>query len=497
MATRSAAPALPLTLQRGENVPLHQQLYDGLRQAIVAGQLAKGMRLPATRLLARELGLSRMTVVRAYEQLLAEGYVEGQVGAGTFVAEDLTEVVPEHARPKPTGGSAGRRELSRRGRMLAQTAVAWTRTGPELRAFRFGVPAVDLFPFPVWRRLFNARLRRLPPELLTYADPAGYRPLREAITEHLKHARGVVCTPEQVVVVAGSQQGLDLAARVLVDPGQRVVIEDPGYIAARGALQAAGAEIVSVRVDAEGLDVAMAARRARDARLIFVSPSHQFPLGVTMSLTRRLQLLDWARRSGAWVLEDDYDSDFRYTGRPLTALQGLDTDRRVVYLGTFSKSLFPSLRLGYLVVPPDVVEAFSSARALVDRQPPLLEQLVLCDFIREGHFAHHIRRMRKVYAERQAVLIDQARAILGDQLAIAPAAAGLHLIGWLPLGLDDRTIAETAFQRGVDVTPLSAYYALARNTPDRGGLVLGYGPFTRSAIRAGLRVLAQVLRVGG
>jgi GntR family transcriptional regulator/MocR family aminotransferase len=328
------------------------------------------------------------------------------------------------------------------------------------------------------------------PELLAYHHPAGYLPLREAIASYLATARGVCCTAEQVILVAGSQQGLDLAARVLLDPGEQAWMEDPGYPGARGTLLGAGARLVPVPIDAEGLVVQMGKERAPGARLAFVTPSHQFPLGGTMSMARRLSLLAWANAAGAWIVEDDYDSEFRYTGRPLAALQGIDRANRVIYLGTLSKVLFPAMRLGYLVVPPDLVNAFIAARLYTDIHPPLLEQVTLTAFLHEGHFVRHIRQMRQLYQERQVTLVDLAREMLAGELNLQPAVAGMHLIGWLKSKQDDRQVARAAARVWVDVSPLSLY---SIEGSERPGLLLGYTAVGTQEMRAGLQRLASVL----
>jgi GntR family transcriptional regulator/MocR family aminotransferase len=325
--------------------------------------------------------------------------------------------------------------------------------------------------------------------LLDYGESAGYRPLREAIAAHVRTARAVRCDAGQVVIVSGTQQAVDLCARLLLDPGDAVWVEDPGHIGTRSALMGAGARVIPVSVDAEGLEVEDGIRRHAAARLCCVTPSHQYPLGATLSLPRRLALLDWARENDARIIEDDYDSEFRYTGRPLGSLQGQDNDGRVIYVGTFSKALFPSLRLGYLVAPPDLVDAFVTARALADGHSPLLTQAVLTDFFTEGHFARHVRRMRAVYAERQDALLRAARRELREELEVAPSATGLHLVGWLPRGVDDRAASAAAAGCGVETPPLSAY----RVRPSRrGGLLLGYGGVSPRQIRDGVRALAGI-----
>ncbi|MCA1633812.1 MAG: PLP-dependent aminotransferase family protein [Acidobacteria bacterium] len=490
----TAMPFAAAALDARSSVALYRQLYDGIRRAILAGQLKAGTRLPSTRELACELGVSRNTVMNAFEQLLAEGYVEGHTGSGTFVSRTLPDDLlnarageRRAAHPRPR-----RRALSTRGASLAATHINLSRFEGRARPFRPGTPALDAFPFELWSRLTARHWRRPRRDLLNYGDPAGHAPLRAAIAAYLGAARAVVCEPEQVIVVAGAQQALDLAARVLLDPGDAAWVEEPGYLGAKGALAAAGARLVPVPLDENGMDVEAGADVEPSARLVYVSPSHQYPTGVTMSLARRLALIEWASRAGAWILEDDYDSEYRYEGRPLAALQGLDAEGRVIYLGTFSKVLFPALRIGYMVVPADLVAAFCAARALSDRHSPTVEQAVLTDFLEEGHFARHVRRMRALYSSRQAVLVEEARRELKDLLEIETSAAGLHLMGWLPEDMDDRVAARAAEAHGVDAQPLSSF-CLGR--PRRGGLVLGYAAYDAQEIREGVKRLAAALRV--
>jgi GntR family transcriptional regulator/MocR family aminotransferase len=496
MTAIAALPGLVLDLQSGE--PLHRQIYGELRRVILDGALPAGARLPATRDLAVELGISRNTVMAAFEQLVAEGYLEGRVGAGTYVTASLPDELLHAGRSasrRERDGGAGPRPavpgaaaLSARGRALAATAVTTRRAGVASPAFRMGNPDTSQFPFDEWARIV-ARLWRTPGEgLLRYGDPAGYLPLRRAIAEHLAVARAVRCTPEQVIVVSGSQQALDLAARVLLDPGDGVLFEDPGYLGARAALTAAGARIIPVPVDADGAVIDAAGRV--HARAMYITPSHQFPLGVTMPLGRRLAVLDWAARSRAWIIEDDYDSEYRYAGRPHAALQGLDDAGRVIYVGTFSKVLFPSLRLGYLVVPPALAPAFIAAREISDRHPPAVEQAALAEFVERGHLARHIRRMRALYADRQALLLELAARQLAGLLEVEPCTTGLHLVGWLPEGVDDADAADRAAEAGVDVAPLSAY-AIA--PVRRGAFMLGYAALDARTMADGVRRLAGAL----
>jgi GntR family transcriptional regulator / MocR family aminotransferase len=465
---------LYLPLDRASRPPLQGQIYAGLRSAILDGRLLPGRRLPASRALAADLGVSRNTVKGAYLRLTGEGYVRGRTGSGTYVVSELPEALlrPDAGLPE--------RPVARR--------VAVDEPPPGRPAPASGG---DARPHP-------------PRRWLVYGDPAGYRPLREAIADHLRSARAVSCSWERVVVVSGSQQALDLCARVLLDPGDEAWVEEPGYPGAKGAFSGAGAKLVPVPVDGEGLDVAAGERLAPGARLAFVSPSHQYPTGVTMSLSRRLALLDWAERRGSWVVEDDYDGEYRYAGAPLPALQGLDegfgeagagrgpSSGRVVYVGTFSKVLYPALRLGFLVAPPDLVEAFVVAKELADRQAPTMEQAVLADFISEGHLATHLRRTRALHARRGEALASAIRARMGGLLEAEPPAAGLHLLARLAGGggfregsegdplRDDRRASEVALRVGVEALPLSAFHAGPPARP--GGLVLGYAGFAEDEI---------------
>lgn len=476
-----------LALDPSAPEPLYRQLYFAIRDAILTGRLQPGARLPASRTLARDLGVSRNTVLAAFEQLAAEGYLGGRVGAGSYVSRSLPEealTARAEAPPRPAGRAPG---PSARGRRLVGLARGTARARP----FAPGLPELAAFPFEEFARLLQRHWRTPPASFLIGADPMGWRPLREALAAHLGAARAVRCTADQVLIVSGAQQALDLSARVLVDPGDRVWVEEPGYAGLEGALLAAGAELVPVPVDGEGLSVAAGRALASTARMACVSPSHHYPLGVTMSLARRLELLDWARTADAFVLEDDYDSEYRYAGRPLAALQGLDADGRVIYVGTMSKILFPSLRLGYMVVPAHLVDAFAAVRRISDTHPPMLAQPALAEFVADGRLAQHIRRMRALYAERQARFLELAAAIVGPDLELAPSEAGMHLVGWLPKGLDDRAVAAEAARLGVEAPPLSAHY---RGRPPRPGLLLGYAGVGEAETRQGLALLARAIR---
>jgi GntR family transcriptional regulator / MocR family aminotransferase len=483
-------------LNRLASLPLRMQLYEQLRGAILGGQLPPGERLPSSRALATEMGVSRNTVLTALEQLDAEGYIEGRHGSGTYVTHSLPdELLAARTRePVAPGGPATPHRLSARGDRITSAPrtplpiLAGHKV--EQAAFTIGLPAVDAFPANLWARLCERRLRGSSRVLMRYGHPAGYAPLRRAIAAHLATSRGVRCTAEQVVIVTGSQQALDLSARLLLDPGDHVWIEDPGYLGTRAALIAAGAQLVPVPVDDEGLDVSAGVICEPDARLAVVTPSHQFPLGSTMSLTRRLALIEWASRTASWVVEDDYDAEFRYVGKPLTALQGIDGRGCVIYVGTFSKSLFPGIRLGYLVAPPRLVDGFVAAHLATDMHAHLLEQAVLADFIEGGHFERHLRRMRLLYAERQAAVVDAAKHELGGILEVNPADSGLHLMGWLASGLDDACAAREAANVGVDVWPLSLH---SLRPYHRAALLLGYAGLSRQETQSGIQRLARAL----
>jgi GntR family transcriptional regulator/MocR family aminotransferase len=477
-----------LPLERHSGVPLHRQIYDGIRRAILDGLLRPGQRVPSTRVLAGELGVSRLPVLTAYEQLLHEGYLEGRVGAGTFVTEALPDdallSIPMAGRGR---GSSPTTRTSRR----ATSSVPRHRDDGGLRPFRISLPALDEFPHAAWSRLVARHAHSLTPAQMAYGDPAGVGVLRAAIAEHLRTARAVRCEAEQVLVVSGSQAALRLCAAVLLGRGDRVAIEEPGYPLARIALAANGAELVPVAVDDEGIDVAeLHALRAR-VRAAYVTPSHQYALGVSMTAARRLALLEWAARGNSWVIEDDYDSEYRYVSRPLGALQGMDAHGRVIYIGTFSKVLFPALRVGYIVVPPALRQRFIDAREALDIFSPTLYQLALADFLREGHFARHLRRMRALYLRRREALLDGLARHCDVRLVVHNADAGLHVTTFLPTGVSDVEVLERMTARGLTATALSTCYA---GPVRRRGLLLGFGGSPASRIARATRTLGEILR---
>ncbi len=481
--------AFSLTLApRGRGTPAIRWLCSALRTEILEGRLRPGARLPSTRDLATQYGLSRGTIVSAFDQLRSEGYIEGSVGSGTYVNQTLPDDLLQVARigrAQPPARPASRRRVSDFGRRVNVFSGFASR---PTHAFRTDQPALDLFPTTLWAQISARRLRRATANLLLGCGPMGYRPLQAAVADYLTTSRGVQCSPEQVAIVSGVQEALDLAARVFLNPGDRVCMENPGYPGAAYVFEAVGAKISAVRLDDEGME--LPGPHLHDVRLAYVTPGHQFPLGVCMSLRRRLALLEWARASGAMIFEDDYDSEYRYAGRPVPALQGLDRDGLVLFAGSFSKVLFPSLRLGYLVVPLDLVDVFTAAQSVTTRHAPLLEQAVLCDFITEGHFGRHVRRMREVYAERLTVLLEGAQQRLAGLLEIVGVEAGLQTAGWLCTGIDGDSAAKAAARRDVDVTPLSRY---SRGRVTREGLQLGFAAVDAQEIRRGVLDLAVAL----
>ena len=471
-------------------MPLYRWLYEELRSAILTGHLRPGARLPATRDLAAQYGISRPTIVAAFEQMRSEGYVEGKVGSGTYVSATLPDELLQAPRTKST--------VQFRKHAIQLSAYA-RRLGPLLRresgparAFRASQPALDAFPMTLWAQVATRRLRRVSARLLAGGEALGYRPLREAVAEYLNTSRGVKCTADQVLIISGVQQALDRAAHLLLNPGDPVWMEEPGYPGAAVVFRAVGAKICAVPVDAEGLNLDVGRRRwpHQRPRLLYVTPAHQFPLGMTMSLRRRLSLLEWAGRSRTIIFEDDYDSEYRYSGRPIPALQGLDRAAVVIFAGSFTDVLFPALRLAYLVVPSDMVDIFAAAESVSTHHPPLIDQAILCDFIREGHFARHVRRMRELYAERLSVLIESAQERLGGLLEIPPVEAGLRTVGWLQGGRSAEHAAQAAAKHDVEVVPLSRY---AWGRARRDGLVLGFAAVDGREIRRGVEQLARAL----
>lgn len=467
---------------------LHRQIYEAYRSAIVDGRLHPRQRIPSTRALASELCVSRFPVLNAYAQLLAEGYLESCVGAGTVVSSSLPEQLTSCA---PTGvrfatRRAGPRPLAHRSFLpRLELSPPWLQ---GWGAFGVGQVAVDQFPLHVWSSLVARRCRSMDAKSFHYGDRMGSPALRETLASYLRTARSLHCEAEQVMITSGSQQALEISARVLLDSRTSVWIEEPCYRLAREVFALTGCHLVPVPVDQEGLDIAAGIKRCRKARAVFVTPSHQFPLGVTMSASRRFQLLDWAQRAGCWIIEDDYDAEYRYESLPIASLQGLDANARVIYIGTFSKVLFPSLRLGYVVIPPDLVDHFLAMRRAMDLGPPTFSQDVLADFIAEGHFARHIRRMRVLYGERRRVLVDSIDKELGSTVTVLGDEAGMHLAVTLPNQSRDTEIAEQAARHNLRIWPLSTSYL----GEARQGFILGFGSASVEEIPSAVRKLSQL-----
>lgn len=480
------------------DVPLYRQIYESIRKAILNGEIASKTRLPSTRTLAKNLNVSRITTINAYEQLFAEGYLEGKVGAGTFVASklpddlllttgqklEITNITEESPSPPLALAPFGKKLLSKDIENLARQLEV------KMKPFQNGLTAIDEFPFAIWARIAQRYIKNPPRSMLGYGNPQGFPPLRRAIAAHLNSARSVNCTPEQIIITSGAQQALDLTARLFLSTGDKILIENPSYLEARNSFAATGAEVLAIDVDGEGLNAEKIQAEAKNIKIVYVTPSHQYPLGVTMSLPRRLALLDWATKNNAWIVEDDYNSEFRYAGRPLASLQGLDKTHRVIYVGTFSKTIFPSLRIGCVVVPPELVKVFTLAKALSDVHSPTLEQAILADFIAEGHFARHVRRMRTLYEERRDVLFSECRQHLDGLLEVEKADAGMHLVGWLPEGIDDQTVSRLAFEKGLKLAAISDY---SNKKIPRGGIILGYTAFDENQIKEGVKKIREIL----
>ncbi|WP_345816029.1 PLP-dependent aminotransferase family protein [Paraburkholderia sp. PREW-6R] len=487
-------------LDRGNGQPIYRQLHRLLQQAILSRELPAGSKVPSSRLLAQELGVGRNTVTQVYEQLALEGYVSSATGRGTFVADSApdeivgaadnaagTQAETQFDPGAETSPESGRRALSARGaRLIAGAGVSKRQWG----AFMPGVPDVTRFPARVWSRLHNKYWRRLRPDLLTYAPGGGLASLRHALADYLRTSRSVRCTPEQIIITTGIHQSVDLAVRLLSDPGDVIWTEDPCYWGVRSVLHVSGLQSRPIAVDDEGINPSPD-DLAQPPRLMLVTPSHQYPLGMVMSLARRRMLLEYARQNQCWIIEDDYDSEFRYGSRPLASLQGLDTSGQVIYVGSFGKTLFPGLRIGYLVVPEALAESFATASAELYREGQLLQQAVLAEFIGDGHFTSHIRKMRTLYGQRRQALLDAATQRYGDALPAVGGDAGLHLVMQLPEGSDDRQVASAALERNIVVRPLSGYYA--RPALASSGLLIGYACVPDEEIAPAFNTLGEAI----
>jgi len=480
----------PLAVNAKASSPLYRQIYEAYRMKVLRGDLRAGELVPSTRELARELRVSSLPVLNAYDQLLAEGYFESRSGAGTFVAASLPRrpILRDVAAMMDVVAS-GRRPIAAHAATIPRNErTSWAE---PLGPFQVGQPALQNFPMEIWSRLVSRHSRHMKVSDLQYGNPMGIETLRDVLARYLRTARGVRCEAGQIMIVSGSQQALDISTRVLLDPGASAWVEEPGYWMVHHLLKGAGCRTVPVPVDEEGLSVEAGIKLGRRARVAFVAPSHQYPLGVTMSATRRLQLLQWAEDAGSWIVEDDYDGEYRYDSMPITSLQGLDTSHRVIYIGTLSKVLFPSLRLGYIVIPPDLVERFTAVRRAADTCPPNASQEALAQFIREGHFSRHIRKMRRLYDERRGVLVEALKKEFGNSCEIVGAEAGMHITLLLCDRVRDTEIATRAAQRNLWLSALSLKYA---GSPARHGFVLGFGNAPAANIPGAVRLLGELLK---
>jgi GntR family transcriptional regulator/MocR family aminotransferase len=484
-----AISSFELTLKsRSRHQTLTNWLYSELRSAILDGRLAPGARLPASRDFASQYEVSRGTVVGVLERLQDEGYITSRVGFGTWVNRVES---PRPARHATTTPAYIRRIISTNRPPQPWIDQAFVEAP---RPFRIGVPAINEFPSEIWGRIAADRARNFRAWLKEGADRRGYQPLRNAIAEYLRTSRGVRCTAEQIVVVSGIQQALDLLARLLLKKGDSIWMEDPGYFGARIAFENVGARMIAVPVNDEGLSIPAGTKLCLDAKGAYVTPAHQFPLGVTMSLERRMALLRWAARAGAFVIEDDYDSEYRFEGPPIPALQSLDNHSSVIFVGSFSKTLFPALRVGYVVLPAPLVDPFVALRYRTDFRNSSFDQAVLCDFIVDGHLARHLRRMRILYAEHLETLKEGARRHLNGLLEISSVRAGLYTIGYLKNGMSSRQAEKLAVAQGVEVIAVDR---CTLELPDPNALLLGFGGFDKLAINKGLHRLAKALSKPG
>ena len=475
-------------LERDSKVPIYRQLDASLRRLILDGTLEPRQKLPSTRELARELGVSRITVKSVYEQLVAEGYAQSRTGAGTYIAEGLDfEASPKIRRPRRKARVPDI-EISDRSRSI-MSSKASMRHG-QTEPFRPGVPALDKFPVKIWNKYMLDAMNCDERHHLSYGQVNGSTALRKSIARHLTDARGMQVEPDQIVITSGAQQAFVLIAFVLLNKGDTVWYENPGHIAGRDVMQIMGAKVVPVPIDAEGLDINYAVEKYPKPAIIFTTPSHQQPLGTTMSLVRRLALLNYAHENDAWVIEDDYDSEFRYRGRPLPALSALDSERRVFYVGTFSKSMFAAIRTGYIVVPPGLVETFAKARNLLGQSSSAVVEEALSRFMNDGRFVEHIRKMRRIYRERRDVLFECLTNDCADTLEPQSTDAGMHMLAWLNNDLDDLTVHRALLKQGIESLPLSVYCI---EPLDRSGIVLGFSCADERRIPKLVKRMAGVL----
>ncbi len=483
-------PLVALKINYSSDVPLYKQLYDSFRRAIIEGKFYTGQKLPGTRSLAAELKVSRYTVATAFQQLFTEGYIIGKPGAGTYVNE-----IPDKLLPAKENGSAEKSTKKIFSKISSQLeSMNYYRNAivpKKIIPFQTSAPSLDDFPIKTWLKIINQTSQIYSSLHLRYSDAAGYEPLREEIAKYLRTYRAVNCKTDQVIIVNGSQQGLDLIVRSLVDREDSVVIEDPGYFGIKFALKFSKAKVCPAPLDSDGIDIKYISKKYPHPKLIYTTPSHQYPTGAVMSTSRRDELLKFADKNNCWIIEDDYDSEFRYAGSPLQSLQGMDRNNSVIYLGTFSKVLFPGLRLGYLVVTdPKLYEILVTAKLMTDIQNPVFEQIIAYQFLKDGYFTKHIRRMRVLYKKRQDILINEIKKELNQFINIEESPAGMHVIGWLPKHFDDKIIAEEAKKNNITLVALSRSSLKFFKGP---AIMMGYTSFKKNEIVDGVKRLKKVL----
>ena len=482
---------LAINLDSTSTIPLYQQLTEEIRTAVLSGRLKPKQKLPSSRSLAKLLMISRSTVTQSYEQLESEGYLVTLRGSGTYIGDRLPEEWLQSKPLKPvTSKVSPVASLSKFGQNLTDVGKLQVSEPDYEISFRYGNPDSAYFPIQQWRKLLNRHCSNSPDLLNYFPDSAGYFPLRKEIANYLGQSRAVNCTPEQIIMINGSQQALDLISRLVLDPGDWVAMEEPGYLGARYCFLGQFANIQPISVNSEGLDVKALSNCQQKFKLVYVTPSHQFPTGVTMSLSQRIALLQWAEKTGTLIIEDDYDSEYRYESQPIPALQGMDRSQSVIYIGTFSKILFPSLRIGYMVVPPDWTLIIRKAKWLCDRFCPLLEQYALTDWIAEGHFARYIRRMRQLYNQRRQILIATLTHYFGKGVTILGANAGIHVMVRIETDLADEIVIQKAAAAGIGLISARKYYLQPQR---QGEFIFGYAQLEKTQIEKGIGRLAQIL----
>lgn len=481
-----------LKIEKSSATPIYRQIEGQIRDAVLTGLIEPGLRLPASRVLARDTGVSRPTIVLVYEYLSFEGFLETRHGAGTFVSRTLPNYIPQKTeQPKSTKTHASpvTKPLSIMGNKLARQEPSLNRI--PFASFLPNVPALDQFPIARWQKIRNKCIRSNKTSLLGYEDSAGHMPLRRSVAEYLAVHRGDHCDPEQILIVPGATFAFNIATVLLTNPGDKVWLEDPGPDGVRVMLNTLGRQVINLDVERDGMDVMSGIREHSDARLAFTMPSRHHPMGVTLSLSKRLSLLDWAQKNSSWIIEDDYDSEFRYSGRPLSSMRSIDATKSVIYVGTFSKSLFPSLRIGYLVLPESLIGTFRNATGSMARSVSTLDQATLAQFIDEGHFSAYIKQMHSLYGFRRALFTELARQKLSGLLDVEVHESGINAIGWLPTGSNDTEICEKLRQTGLYSYPLSLFRERPSNKP---GLVMGFAGTDEAEMRKKMTLLAKVLK---